>query len=128
MIRKVLILLCLISIMVRAQDISWVNGTWEGIGYQASVNSSWTIRFEAMIRTNSFSIAYPSLGCGGNWSLSSIDANKIEFFETITYGKTQCVEGGTIVVTRVDGQYVTFTYFLPGTRTLDAFSTLKRVK
>jgi hypothetical protein len=110
------------------QDLSWLTGSWEGKGFQASANETWSVNLYADAQVNSYSIEYPSLKCGGVWEISNADFHKVEFVERIKHGKEKCIEGGTVVITYVDDQHVTFTYFSPGTRQVDAFSTLTRAR
>lgn len=105
---------------------SWLNGTWSGTGFQLSNGSTWTIRFTARYAANSFIIEYPSLSCGGNWILLSSDAHIAKFTETITRGLESCLNGGLIIITRIDNDHISYSYFsLPG-KALEAFSTLRR--
>lgn len=81
----------------------WLAGTWDGTGHQSD-SSSWSIQFTVTVHNDSYTydIAYPSLNCGGNWTLQSSSDRQASFIEHITYGKDRCVDGGTITLNQVD--------------------------
>ena len=90
-------------------------GTWEGNGIQDN-GSQWSI----LITLNSGNIgsvvgtiSYPSLRCGGELILMSVDSNKIKLSENLTFGKNSCVNGGTIILEPTLGDYLNFLWFYP---------------
>lgn len=103
--------------------LSWLDGEWEGLGYQLNNGGTWSIRFSGQSANNSFIIQYPSLKCGGNWMMIAGNEYRAEFVEVIAYGTEFCVNGGVVILTRVDDRHIGFSYFSPE-RILDAFSTL----
>ncbi len=125
---KATILLLALTTFAQAQDIRWLQGEWEGVGYQLSNGGTWTMAVNANIANYSIAIRYPSLDCGGVWMIRSSSDCSIELVEDIEYGEDKCLDGGFIVLTRVDANHVAFTYFLVGTRTMDAYATLRRVR
>jgi len=102
----------------------WLSGVWEGTGYQLNNGSTWSIKFVGDSENQTYTIEYPSLKCSGTWQAKKISATMAEFVETITVGKTLCLDGGTVIVTRIDERYMTFTYLNPDTNDLGSFSTL----
>ena len=76
-------------------DISQIlSGTWSGTitqrgygNYTMSVHCDWT--------NKSFSVEYPTLGCGGYLILQSYDKGKAIFIEQSTYG--YCTNGDKII-------------------------------
>lgn len=102
----------------------WLKGEWQGIGYQLNTSGNWSIRLK--VNDDRYSIAYPSLECSGNWQLEKKSDMKLEFIETITKGTDKCVNKGRIIITKVDENHVTFTYFSPYSGELEAYSTLIR--
>ena len=101
----------------------WMAGTWVGIGNQSS-GSTWSI--EANNTNATFTIAYPSLNCSGRWDLLSADSSRAIFTEVITAGIFNCVETGRVVVTRIDNNYVTFSYWRQSGDLLTSWSTLTK--
>lgn len=104
---------------------AWVNGAWEGIGYQLNSETTWSIRF--IPGENSSKIFYPSLECGGTWTLQSSEPSKLVFFEEILEGTLRCTNYGKVVITPVDATHISFTYYNPNLGTVNAFSTLEKV-
>src|SRR5688572_14179947 len=78
---------------------SWMNGTWEGTGYQTDNNQTWTMKLTAQGR--SYRIEYPSLKCGGRWVPLSIDRGRAKFIEKITFGLEDCVNNGIVVIEKL---------------------------
>ena len=70
-----LVLLLCVTAVVSAQSKTgterWLNGTWEGTGYQIDNNDTWTMKLT--VRGRRHKIEYPSLKCGGRWIPLSID-------------------------------------------------------
>jgi len=93
---------------------AWLNGTWTGSAHQASTNHDWTIRL--VMNWNSYRIAYPSLDCGG--SLTPIRRNEAyaTFLEHIETGTANCVDGGTVTLTRYTNGEIEFTWEGSGDR------------
>lgn len=108
-------------------DMSWIQGEWAGTGFQTDTPevSTWTISFYADLKNNAYSISYPSLNCSGEWKLITGDAQKALFKETITDGLEYCMDGGKIIITKVDENHISYSYFFPETE-LQAFSTLTK--
>lgn len=111
---------------ISAQQLDWLDGPWEGVGYQENTNTVWSIALGIDSGQEKYEIEYPSLSCGGVWELESSDENKAVFVERIKTGLLNCVNNGRIVVTKIDQEYVTFSYFHPYDNSLNAWSTLKR--
>ena len=73
-------------------------GVWDGQGFQSN-GTDWSIlisivpgRIDSVVGT----VAYPSLGCGGELSLLASSNNSIELLENLTYGNGQCIDRGTV--------------------------------
>ncbi len=101
---------------------AWLRGLWKGTGYQLNNRTTWSILFNS----NTHSVDYPSLACGGSWKLISSTANKAYFRETITYGKGFCLDQGKVVITKIDKKFITYSYFYPNDTTISSFSTLMK--
>lgn len=108
-------------------DITWLDGSWEGVGYQIDA-LPWTIEVDCNIEKERFLIRYPSLNCQGFWTIERTETNQVVFREKIAKGEHTCLLEGVVVVTRVDETHITYTYFeeLAGKRVLSAFSTLTK--
>jgi hypothetical protein len=103
---------------------AWIYGTWEGTGYQIDTDTTWTMRFS--IKGNKYVIDYPSLKCGGEWKLISINSKEARFRERINYGKDDCVNNGLVVVQRLSNRQVVFLYSNAGSSEITASAVINR--
>lgn len=126
---SVLLLLCLSSV-VRPQQAksnrAWLNGTWEGTGYQIDTDSTWTMRLRG--RGGKYLIEYPSLSCGGRWRLISINSTRAVFRESITFGQNACVDKGSVVIERLNGRQIAYRFSHRGASDISASAILNRKK
>ena len=106
-------------------SIHWIDGIWTGVGYQLDINETWKIEFHADSQRDFFIIRYPDLNCHGTWTLTSSDGYSFSFTEKIEKGEHECADGGSVVITRVDENHSSFSYFRKDGM-LDSFSTLER--
>jgi hypothetical protein len=93
-----------------AKSGNWLDGNWEGTGYQID-GKTWTVEFSKA--DNTLTIQYPSLGCGGNWKITSSSKNRIDLEETITTGTDKCDQGCKIIIFKIDDQQISVVYSLP---------------
>jgi hypothetical protein len=103
---------------------AWLRGTWEGTGYQMDDNSTWTMLLKASGRR--FLIEYPSLDCGGEWKLISINSRRAKFRERLSHGLERCDNQGTVVIERLSTTQVVFLYYRKGERMVSSSSVLNR--
>jgi hypothetical protein len=89
-----------------SDELAWMQGTWQGTGYQSGTKSSWAMRL--VVTASSYSIQYPSLSCGGYWSLNQTGSGTASFTEHITSGKDKCVDGGSVTVGKLGQNQMQF--------------------
>ena len=99
-----------------AQTPDWLTGTWKGFGHQPNglTQTEWsmTLTFKsAQTGDAKISVDYPSLKCGGTWTLQTVDINRCIFKENLTYGKKNCMDGGTCIVSQVDENYIHIAFY-----------------
>lgn len=126
---KIVATICLffsltIVVCPQSNNRTWLNGNWEGTGYQIDTNETWTMSFKAQGRR--FLIEYPSLNCGGEWQLISLNARSARFREKITRGLEQCTNTGLVVIERLSRRQIAFRYSNPGSREVTASAILNR--
>ena len=100
----------------------WVQGEWVSYGLQLNTTETWSIYLN--VNQTSAAIQYPSLDCGGNWTIEKQEQNTITLIETITKGTDKCTNKGKVIITKVDANHISFSYFSPFNNRLEAFSTL----
>jgi len=106
----------------------WLRGNWYGNGFQTDNNAFWPIEVQFDNSDEVIKITYPSLNCGGNWKLISVDGNKADFVEMISEGKTNCIDGSRIVLSRINEENIHVTWFSPHISGADAFAVISRKK
>ena len=104
----------------------WLTGTWEGTGYQIDDNSTWTMRLTA--GNGNFTIAYPSLNCGGVWELKRLSARRAVFRERISYGKETCTDNSTVVIERLSNRQLVVLFTNPGENEVNSSGILNRTR
>lgn len=128
---RIVAIVCLLfslTVVVRPQsrNRTWLDGRWEGTGYQLDTDTTWTMSLTA--RGRRFTIEYPSLNCQGTWRLISIDSRRARLRERITRGVEACADGGTVIVERLSGRQIAFRYSYAGARDVSASAILNRKK
>jgi hypothetical protein len=122
-----LLLFAMVSVVcpqTRNRGIRWLNGTWEGKGYQIDTDETWTMKLR--VNGKRYIIEYPSLNCGGTWRRLSIGPTRARFREKITFGLDECTDKGSVVIERLSSRQIAFRYYNPGTRDVSASAILNR--
>jgi len=105
---------------------AWLNGTWEGTGYQIDNNELWTMLLT--VKGNRYRIEYPSLKCGGRWRPIRITRSIARFRETLTSGADVCANNGKVVIQRLSRRQIAFRYINQGEIDVTSSSILNRKK
>jgi hypothetical protein len=112
------------AICAQTKSNTWIEGTWEGTGFQTDDQSTWTMLFTA--RRGRFSIDYPSLNCGGRWQLINLNAYRARFKERLDHGQDKCTDNGKVVIQRLNKRQILFLYTIAGSREVTASAVLNR--
>ena len=110
----------------KTENRSWLNGTWEGTGYQMDNNETWTMRLT--VRGNRYRIEYPSLNCEGRWRPIEINSGGGRFREIITRGVEVCTDKGKVFVQRLSRRQIAYRYINQGETDVTASAILNRKK
>ena len=102
----------------------WLRGEWAGKGYQTDSDSTWAMKLT--VRGRNYTVAYPSLECGGRWRLLSLSRRRAVFRETITSGAERCAQGGRVVVQRLNPRQLGYWYSHDGSKDYVASAILNR--
>jgi hypothetical protein len=108
----------------QSKSRAWLNGSWEGTGYQMDTNTTWTMSFRA--RGKRYAIEYPSLNCSGVWRLISINSHRATFRERITVGRESCVDKGLVTIEKLNGRQIAYRFSHAGTSEVSASAILNR--
>jgi len=110
----------------RTSRRTWLNGTWEGKGYQIDTDETWAMRLT--VKGNKYFIEYPSLNCEGRWRPVSINSWKARFREKLTRGVETCTDLGNVVIERLSRKQIAYRYSNRGTSEVTASAILNRKK
>jgi hypothetical protein len=102
----------------------WLRGEWSGTGYQTDTNNTWAMRLTAKGRA--YTVDYPSLECGGRWTLLSLNARRAVFRETITRGAERCAQRGRVVVERLNSRQLGYWFSQAGSNDYTASAILNK--
>lgn len=127
--RRIVATVCLffsltIVVCPQSRNRAWLNGNWEGTGYQMDAGTTWTINFRA--RGKQFLIEYPSLKCSGTWKLVRVNARRATFRERITVGREACVDQGLVTIERLNSGQLAYRFSYAGTTRTSASAILNR--
>ncbi|MCU1267218.1 MAG: hypothetical protein JWM21_3536 [Acidobacteria bacterium] len=112
------------SLLAQNLDVSWLEGTWEGTGVQTN-EQSWPIKLT--VSGHRYLIEYPSLGCRGEWVLSRKDSESATFVERVDANSTKCMDAGNVLIEKLNGEQIKFSYSPNNTATIIATATLQKI-
>ncbi len=113
-----------VSVVAQKKSAGWLNGKWEGVGYQLDDQTTWAMKFTA--RRGRYSIDYPSLSCGGRWKLISSNAWRARFREVLNNGQDKCADRGNVLIQRLNRKQLIFLYSYERDREITASAVLIR--
>jgi hypothetical protein len=120
-----------ISMEVKAQSKGFISsyvGVWSGNGNQKN-GTEWSILLSIVpgsVDSVVGTIAYPSLGCGGELTLQQSKNGSIALLENLTYGMDRCINRGTAILKITSSRKLGFTWFNPKGEQ-EAIGTLRRI-
>jgi hypothetical protein len=103
-----------------------MNGEWVGTGFQIDTDSTWTMRLK--VEGRRFRIEYPSLRCGGKWTLLTASGSSARLREKITSNPQECADNGSVVIQRLNRSQMAFRYQNAGSKEFTASAILNRGK
>lgn len=79
-------------------------GEWRGVGVQSD-GPNWDMLVS--IGDTQSVVTYPSLNCGGRWFHVEMDAEILRAEENIEYGLSNCINSGTVLLSKYkDGRVI----------------------
>lgn len=113
-----------VNVVAQQKSAGWLNGNWEGVGYQLDDQSTWAMKLTA--RRGRYSIDYPSLNCGGRWRLVSINGARAQFREILNRGQDKCADRGKVFLQRLNRNQIVFLYSYAGVKDISASAVLNK--
>ena len=103
-------------------------GSWSGRGQQSD-GQGWAITLDVAASGGSVRahVTYPTLACGGEWTLEATTAREWEGDEHLSYGTNHCIENGIVHLRLTDAGVLEFDWREIGGQGSTARGTLRRV-
>ncbi len=87
--------------------LQWLDGVWEGEGYQSDTKTTWTVRLTA--QAGRYAIEYPNIPCQGRWTLIESNTSEARFVEVITQGD-RCATNSRVMIQKVNDSEISCKY------------------
>jgi hypothetical protein len=86
----------------------WVEGVWEGEGFQSDTRTTWAVRLT--VHDGTYSIEYPNIPCRGRWNLIDKNSGGASFTEVITQGTNRCANNSHVMLEKVNDSEISCKY------------------
>jgi hypothetical protein len=86
----------------------WLDGVWEGEGYQSDTRTTWAVRLT--VQDGMYAIEYPNIPCGGRWTLIDKNSRGASFTEVITRGADRCDNNSHVMIEKVNDSEISCKY------------------
>jgi hypothetical protein len=103
---------------------SWLDGRWEGEGYQSDTKTTWAVRLT--VRDGTYSVEYPNIPCQGKWTLLDKSSVGASFTEVISEGANLCGTNSHVMLEKINDAEVSCKYTHEGSRAVIATATLSK--
>jgi hypothetical protein len=102
----------------------WLDGIWEGEGYQSDTKTTWAVRLT--VKAGTYAIEYPNIPCSGQWTLIDKNSSGASFTEVITQGTDRCGTNSHVMIEKTNDSEISCRYMHPSSRVVIATVTLSR--
>lgn len=102
----------------------WLDGRWEGEGYQSDTKTTWAVRLT--VRDGNYTIEYPNIPCRGTWRLIDKNSGGASFTEVITQGTDLCDNNSHVMLEKINDAEISCKYTHAGSRVVIATATLSK--
>ena len=86
----------------------WLEGVWEGEGYQSDTRTTWAVRLR--VQDGKYEIEYPNIPCRGSWKLIDKNSGGASFTEVITQGGNRCANNSHVMLEKVNDSEISCKY------------------
>jgi hypothetical protein len=104
--------------------ISWLDGRWEGEGYQSDTKTTWAVRLT--VRDGTYSVEYPNIPCSGKWTLLDKSSVGASFTEVISEGTSLCSTNSHVMLEKISDSEISCKFTHEGSRAVIATATLTK--
>jgi hypothetical protein len=105
-------------------SFQWLDGVWEGEGYQSDTKTTWDVRLT--VQDGQYAIDYPNIPCAGKWTLIDNTTSEARFIEEITQGKDRCATNSHVTIQKVSESEISGKYTYAQSRAVIATVVLTR--
>jgi hypothetical protein len=88
--------------------LTWLNGVWEGHGYQTDTKTTWAVRLT--VRDGNFAVLYPENPCSGIWKVIDKNSRGGSFTEVITQGLNRCANNSHVMIEKMNDLEISCKY------------------
>jgi hypothetical protein len=105
-------------------DAHWLDGVWEGEGYQSDTKTTWAVRLT--VQDGTYAIDYPNIPCRGRWTLIDKNSREASFTEVITQGTNLCDNNSHVLIEKMNESEISCRYTHASSRVVIATATLSK--
>jgi hypothetical protein len=96
------------SKLAESANFRWLEGVWEGEGYQSDTRTTWAVRLT--VHDGTYAIEYPNIPCRGRWTLTDKNSRGASFTEVITKGTDRCGNNSHVMIEKVNDSEISCKY------------------
>lgn len=102
----------------------WLDGRWEGEGYQSDTRTTWAVRLN--VQDGTYAIEYPNIPCRGKWALIDMNSRAASFTEVITQGTDRCDNNNHVMIEKINDSEISCKYTRASSRVVIATAVLSK--
>lgn len=103
---------------------NWLDGVWEGQGFQSNTKTTWDVKLTA--RDGTYTVEYPNIPCQGRWALIEKNSVEAKFVEVFTKDTDRCANNGNVYVGKINDSQISCKYTYPPSRDIIATAILNK--
>lgn len=102
----------------------WLDGVWEGEGYQSDTKTTWAVRLT--VQDGTYAIEYPNIPCRGRWTLIEKNSGGARFTEVLTQGTGRCGNNSHVMIEKINDSEISCKYTHASSRVVIATAILSK--
>ena len=111
------------STLTDKPSLQWLDGVWEGEGYQSDTKTTWDVRLT--VQDGTYAIEYPNIPCQGRWNLIQSNTSGARFVEVINQGD-HCATNSHVMLQKVNDSEISCKYTYANNRAVIATAVLSK--
>ena len=112
------------SVLTDSASLGWLDGVWEGEGYQSDTRTTWAVRLT--VQDGTYAIEYPNIPCRGRWTLIDKNSGGASFTEVIAQGTDRCGNNSHVMLEKVNDSEISCKYMHARSRVVIATVVLSK--